>query len=731
VESILKYTDMTDVELIIVANGCTDGTRDYVLSLAGKYFTEMIKLIWRDEALGYTKATNLGLEQAKGDYIILLNNDTILQPQVTNKWIEELRRPFDNDSMMGVTGPVIITTTSANHEFVIFFCAMISRKCFEAVGLLNLEWSPGAGEDVEFCIMAKRKGFKIASMGPTKIVDGMHQCNFPIYHKAEGTMLDAEHSVEWHKHIVKNNAKLEAKFGYPDGWFTDADIRGYREMAEAIPDGGRILEIGVWQGKSLCTLHDIIIRKKLKVYAIDTFAGSDNEPDMIASAKSMDLLSVFKNNLERFGIESTIYRDRSDNKELINFFADNTFDLIFIDADHSYEGVTKDIQNWMPKTKRFIGGHDYGLTGPIHEGVTRAVKEQVKRFTVVGTVWQHDKDKKYLPEVTAYITTRGRTTTTLPFALLSICNQTMLPKKIVVYDDNDDTSILYNNEIIQHILHICNRKGIGTWIEWSGGIGMVANNEKARTKIDTEFIWRVDDDNFAEYDCLEKLYKVLLEDEKVGAVGSRAIIPGNYLKYSEVPCAIKIEDIKTKTNIQWTDCEDLHEVEHLTNTFLYRRSAATHSCPTHLSKASFREDTLFSYGFVKNGWKVMVQGDADTWHLKSTAGGCRSHPQSDYDHDEKIFDAEMKFKGGKLIVLDSGMGDHIVFKKILPEVKAKYPNLTLAVCYPNLFKDEGLPLISIAEAHSLTKVDTHSIYKWMYEHNWKGELIDAYRRMLL
>ena len=62
-------------------------------------------------------------------------------------------------------------------------------------------------------------------------------------------------------------------------------------------------------------------------------------------------------------------------------YADESVDVVYIDADHSYEGVAADLDAWRPKVRRggFIGGHDYhdGF-----QGVKRAVNE---RLTLYGT----------------------------------------------------------------------------------------------------------------------------------------------------------------------------------------------------------------------------------------------------------------------------------------------------------------------------------------------------------
>ncbi|MFA5746191.1 MAG: glycosyltransferase, partial [archaeon] len=103
-ESIRKYTDLSMVEVIVVANGCKDNTREYVESLGDPF-----KLLWFDEGLGYTKATNEGMKIATGEYIIPLNNDVQILDlgQGHNKWLNDLLKPFETDESIGITGPML------------------------------------------------------------------------------------------------------------------------------------------------------------------------------------------------------------------------------------------------------------------------------------------------------------------------------------------------------------------------------------------------------------------------------------------------------------------------------------------------------------------------------------------------------------------------------------------------------------------------------------------------
>ena len=91
VDSILKYSNIEDIELIISANGCTDNTKryiDYLISAFEFYGCgNNLKYVIRPEPSGYAKATNDGIKVATCDKIVLLNNDTVLLDQPKNLWL--------------------------------------------------------------------------------------------------------------------------------------------------------------------------------------------------------------------------------------------------------------------------------------------------------------------------------------------------------------------------------------------------------------------------------------------------------------------------------------------------------------------------------------------------------------------------------------------------------------------------------------------------------------------
>ena len=133
-------------------------------------------------------------------------------------------------------------------------------------------------------------------------------------------------------------------------------------------------------------------------------------------------------------------------------------------------------------------------------------------------------------------------------------------------------------------------------------------------------------------------------------------------------------------------------------------------------------ETLFTYQMKQKGYKLFLIPDAITWHGKSATGGIRSEDNVElYMRDEFIFRNHLENRNKTIVVLDSGMGDHIVFKHVLPHIK----NAEVFSCYPDI-----IPGRSIAEAHYLFgDLDTYNVYGFMSKKKWTGSLEDAYRKM--
>jgi Glycosyl transferase family 2 len=315
------------------------------------------------------------------------------------------------------------------------------------------------------------------------------------------------------------------------------------------------------------------------------------------------------------------------------------------------------------------------------------------------------------------IATRGRYQTTLPLALNAIINQTKLPDKLVIFDDNDEPEDVRNNNIYQHLFSIMDYKGI-KW-EWVYAAKKGQHHiHQSANRMGYDWVWRVDDDAIPEPNVLEELYSWINDD--VGAIGGAILtLPVNPDTSKNTG---KIEDIDKEPNIQWAEIKKLKEVEHLHCSFLYR--AGVHNYNLGLSRVAHREETLFTYGLYLKGYTILAAPHANTWHLKNPQGGIRSESnQQLYHHDELIFRNTLAYKDKKIVVLNVGMGDHIVFKNVLKDIT----NAEVFTCFPDI-----VPGRPISEAMSLFgDIDQWSIYKKMAEWNWTDSLEKAFRKLYL
>ncbi len=81
--SVLKATKNLQSEIYVIDNNSTDSSRRF---FEGRF--NEVNFIWNKENLGFSKANNMGLEKAKGEYILFLNPDTIIPEDCFEKCLE-------------------------------------------------------------------------------------------------------------------------------------------------------------------------------------------------------------------------------------------------------------------------------------------------------------------------------------------------------------------------------------------------------------------------------------------------------------------------------------------------------------------------------------------------------------------------------------------------------------------------------------------------------------------
>jgi len=167
----------------------------------------------------------------------------------------------------------------------------------------------------------------------------------------------------------------------------------WHELSSQLPNNKPLVgvEVGVWCGQMMAWMLNHCPR--LTLYGVDswhpyppdsTYAQSGDNISKASQAKFDGVKIRAHEAVARFGKRAILVE--ADSVEAAGRFDDESLDYVFIDANHSYEAVYRDIRAWWPKVKLggLVSGHDYAHEKFPNFGVDRAVDEFLQRKPETG-----------------------------------------------------------------------------------------------------------------------------------------------------------------------------------------------------------------------------------------------------------------------------------------------------------------------------------------------------------
>ena len=184
IKSIWLFTDGYSYEIIVVDNGSPAGTHRLERTIARNVRVITLK---SNNYIG--DAYNIGVERAKGKYVVLMNNDIV----VTKYWLSALIDQLQRDPSVGIVGPKFIYPSGELQEAGAFIapdgrsiqrgkrgnaddpefnvpgevdyctgaCIAIDRELYIDISGYDWRWAPGYYEDVDLCFKIRDRGLSV------------------------------------------------------------------------------------------------------------------------------------------------------------------------------------------------------------------------------------------------------------------------------------------------------------------------------------------------------------------------------------------------------------------------------------------------------------------------------------------------------------------------------------------------------------------------------------------
>jgi GT2 family glycosyltransferase len=214
--AVLQALDVIPSEVIVVDDASTDGTRAYLESCSG------LTIVEHASNQGFVQSVNEGAKAARGRYLLLLNNDTIVTPG----WSAALLRVFESDDRVGAAGSQLQTPDGSISEAgaVVFadgnaanfgrgrnpedpgvafprevdYCSaaslMVPSELFRSLGGFSAEFAPAYYEDADLCFRLRAAGYRV-----------LYEPDSVVVHLEGGTAgTDPSAGMKRYQHVHRN-----------------------------------------------------------------------------------------------------------------------------------------------------------------------------------------------------------------------------------------------------------------------------------------------------------------------------------------------------------------------------------------------------------------------------------------------------------------------------------------------------------------------------------------------
>lgn len=171
-------------ELILIDNGSTDGTVAWLREQISS--DSRIRLIENTENRGFAAGCNQGINAAQGEFLLLLNNDTVVTPG----WLTGMKELLNRYPDVGIVGPMTNSASGVqvvadadyssltelpawsgafreNNRWriipqrrIVGFCMLFRRELVEKIGMLDESFGSGNYEDDDYCLRAELAGYR-------------------------------------------------------------------------------------------------------------------------------------------------------------------------------------------------------------------------------------------------------------------------------------------------------------------------------------------------------------------------------------------------------------------------------------------------------------------------------------------------------------------------------------------------------------------------------------------